>query len=67
MKKVQCDSISKKTVRDLEIVHVPGPNFTPEELDLIADLVAGMILDHHHAKMKHQNQTSHKNDTLPKR
>lgn len=63
MKKLQHDAVSKENGKDFEIVHVPGPYFTPEELDSLIDLVARMILDDLHARMNCHNQSGRKDDT----
>ena len=62
MKKTQNESTSKASDEELQIVRVPGPYFTPAELDSLADLVAAMIFDHLRETMKNQNQTGAKDD-----
>jgi hypothetical protein len=63
VKKLQHDAASKENSKDFEIVHVPGPYFTPQELDSLIDLVARMIVDDLHARMNRLNQSGGKDDT----
>jgi hypothetical protein len=63
VKKLQSDAASTENGKDFEIVHVPGPYFTPEELDSLIDLVARMIVDDLHAQMNRHNQSGSKDDT----
>jgi hypothetical protein len=61
LSKAQHKTKRQKNATDLRIVRVPGPYFTPEELDSLADIVARMILDDLQTRTKHQNHVGSKN------